>query len=196
MAIKRAVLVRTLLIISAILASVVLYCIDVVANAVYANESIIAVNDALEEDSGDPLAAPAVAPLVEILRRDKSEFAAQSVQSLVDLRSLVNQVSIKEFTDRLRSTKAKMTYGVTESTLTAWRDAAEKIQLSAQNGVTQNAAEQSIVALKQEVNKAIVSALVPHLPKSTLSQYLAIKKFIPALPELSDLFSNNEVTSK
>ena len=170
---------RFLIFVGVVMIAVLLYCIEIVSVVTYNLESTAAVNAVLQQDNQDPLSTPAVAPLVDIVRKDKSEFAAQSVQSLLDLRSIAEPASIKEFSDRIQSTKAKVTFGVSDATLNKWRDTAANIQ-----SADEAQKRQEVLVLKQAINRVIVSALIPPVPASTLKQYSLIKSFIPSLPDL------------
>jgi len=196
MDIKRAFSRRSLLIIGAVFIALFLYCLEIVSTVVYSNYSLLALKTALDSSAADPLADPAVAPLVDNLRRDRGELAAQAIENLVELRANIEPQSIKEFLARMQSGKAKMTFGITDNLITKWKALAESIQKPLVEGESEEPKILAITTLKQEVNRAIISALIPRPPGSVVKQYELLNKIIPALPESQDLFSNKDVAAK
>jgi len=181
---------KFLLFVTVICLAFILYAVDIVSAAIYANKSSAAIKAALAKEPEAPLLDPTILPLLEILRRDKGELALESAQSIIELGAGINSNSLKEFIDRVQGSKAKMTFGVSESTLLKWKALAESAHSANSEDLPEESKRQGITTLKLEVNKAIVAALVTQPPQSTVNQYILLKNYIPALPELDELISN------
>lgn len=164
-----------------------LYALSIISTVIYTIKSRSAVEGALESTSKEPLKAPDIQPLIDTLKVDRGEFLVQQIQSLVDLKALNNPNSIKELNSRLHSSKTRVTYGVSETTIAGWRALLEQILNTEDLEVKKQASSE----LNKEINSSIVSTLIPRLPESTVRQYYFIKKVIPALPEYENFSSNS-----
>lgn len=176
---KRNLLKKIIIILAVLLLALCLYCIEVVSTVVYARQSSEAANLALSTNSQDILSSPVIAPLLEILKKEEGEIAAQAVQSLIDLKLNLETGAIKEFSDRIQAPRAKVTYGINELTVVKWKELSETAQKPILEGESDEQKKQAITTLTEEVNKTILSILVKRPAPSTLRQYELIKNFIP-----------------
>lgn len=176
---------NTLIFLVIILLASSTYCIEIISTVVYSQHSVDALNEALNNNGVELNSNPAFVSLFEVLRKQESEVLAEAVQGLLDLRTILDSGSLKEFGDRIQIPRAKLMYGINELTATKWKELAESVQTLPSEVDVEQSKSQVIIGLKGEVNKAIISLMVKRPAQSTLEQYEFIKKFITALPESS-----------